>query len=197
MKRSSSIFGFILMAAFFLTAGSAWASDLSCSEELARQMSVAASTAGVEINLDQLVVSSKQDLTVAATTIQGYEQIPATALPKGVNAGFLYLDVPNSGIEKGFYTVRASAREEDVQIGEFEGTVELISVDGKVAAVLPAKMDAFSLTVPTVPSGKALPRSTAEVTPRRRWNENYVIIDYWCPNGSHFVFVIFFDPFWP
>ena len=61
-------------------------------------------------------------------------------------------------------------------------------------SVLPAKMDAFSLSVP---AELPYPRTTVDAGARRKWNENYLIIDYWCPNGTHFVFVVFFDPFWP
>lgn len=194
MKRSKSVFVMVLVAALLGVAGSAWAADVSCNEELTRQIGAAASAAGVAVHLDQLVTVSTQGATVAATTVQGYEQVPATDLPKGVDAGFLYLDAPSSGIPTGFYTVRASAKAGDVRVGDFDGTVQLVSKDGRVAAELPAKMDAFSLSVPAeLPS----PRTTVDTSARRRWNENYIIIDYWCPNGTHFVFVVFFDPFWP
>lgn len=194
MKRSKAVFVLVLIAALIGVAGSARADGQPCGEELARQIGTVASAAGKSVHLDQIVTVSAPGATVAATTIQGYEQVPATDLPKGVDAGFLYLDAPSSGIPTGFYTVRASAKAGDVRVGDFDGTVQLVTPDGEVAAELPAKMDAFSLSVP---AELPYPRTTVDAGARRKWNENYLIIDYWCPNGTHFVFVVFFDPFWP
>jgi hypothetical protein len=119
-----------------------------CNDELRASLAEAAAKAGVPVNTDDILTSAREGVTLATATVTGYEQVPASALPEGVNAGFIYLDAKDSGIPAGFYTLRASASPDALRIGEFPGKVELVSVDGQSVASLPASIDAFSLEVP-------------------------------------------------
>lgn len=133
-----------------------------------------------------------EGVTVATTTVTGFEAVLASTLPGGVNAGFIYLDAVDSGIPAEFYTLRASAAPEALRIGEFPGKVELVSASGAVAAALPASIDAFSLQVPDPPL--PFPRTTISQDlertddatgsinrARRGWRITFTIR---CPNGA-------------
>jgi hypothetical protein len=66
-------------------------------------------------------------VSFAGTRIAGFEDVPATRLPEGADAGFIYLDAPASGIPTGFY--RLNARAEAPRLGSYDGSVGLISAD--------------------------------------------------------------------
>lgn len=179
--RKSRFFVFALVAALIFVAGSAWAAGPSCSDQFKVPLAEAAKAAGVAVNTDSVVTTSGEGYTIAATTIQGYEQVGASALPGGVDTGFVYLDAPGSGIPSGFYTLRTTADAGSVRVGEFDAKVELVGADGSVAAALPARVEASSTEVPN-----PLPyeRTAIQISSRPRWND-YIIIDiiYFCPNG--------------
>lgn len=189
-----TFFVFALIASLAFVTDSAWAQE-PCNEELRTQLLEAAGQAGVAVNPDDILTSVSEGGTVATTTITGYEDVPGSALPGGVNAGFIYLDAPGSGIPAGFYTLRASAQPEDLRVGAFPGRVELVSASGAVAANLPASIDAFSLEVP---NPLPFPRTTitqdlqrtevANLTAKaRRWR---ITITIRCPNGTTIRFTI-------
>jgi hypothetical protein len=162
-----------------------------CSDELKEQVAAAAEERGISIDADGMLTVVREGVTFAAATISGFEQVPARDLPQGVDFGFVYLDAPGSNLETGYYTLRASAAEEDVQVGRFGGTVELVDERGKVAARLPATVDAHSLDVPDplpyartiVGGGVRLPDPS---TDRIIWIFGW----FHCPNGMWVCFDI-------
>ena len=174
----------------FLT-GSAQAQS-PCDNELREQLVAAARKTGIEVNADDIVTSVGEGVTLATTTVAGYEAVPGSALPEGVNAGYIYFEAEGSGIPAGFYALRASAEASALTVGEFPGRVELVSPDGKVAATLPATVDAFSLEVPRP---LPFPRTTIQQdlqktddagngtigAKRIRWT---ITITIRCPNGT-------------
>ncbi len=152
----------------------------------------AARQAGVELNREQTVTASSPGVSIAGTSIAGFEQVPATELPAGVRAGFIYLDARESGIPAGFYQLKVQAREP--KEGTYEGTVSLISMEGKEVAILPASMETWSMDVPD-----PLPFEQTRMEIQRHIDlgdkdgvgrRDYVIIIYHCPNGTTFVFII-------
>lgn len=162
--------------------------DTSCADNLATQLQAAAEARGISIQTEQMLTISRPDATFVSASVTGFEDVPATELPNGVDFGFAYLDAPGSGLPAGYYTLRANAV--DVRLGQFDATVQLIDDDGNVAAELAGVVDAFSLDVPeprpfaqtVVGGGVRLPDPTSD---RIIWISGW----YFCPNG----WVICFD----
>ncbi|MFP2911041.1 hypothetical protein ACLESD_39605 [Pyxidicoccus sp. 3LFB2] len=153
------------------------------------QLIKAAEEAGVKLNREEIVTASSKDVNFVGTSIEGFEQVPATDLPKGVDAGFVYLDAPATGIPAGFYRLNAHANEEDIQKGTYQGTVGLIGADGKEVARMPATMETSSLSVPN-PLPYARTRMETRVggigSPDRH---EIIIIVIHCPNGTTIVII--------
>jgi hypothetical protein len=150
----------------------------------------AADKAGVKLNVEQIVTASSEDVTFVGTSIEGFEQVPATDLPKGVDAGFVYLDAPKSGIPAGFYRLNAHADEKVIQKGTYQGTVGLIGADGKEVTRLAATMETSSLSVPNpLPYARTRleTRIGGQTTPDR---QDIIIIIIHCPNGTTIIIVI-------
>lgn len=157
MSRSKLFVWALVVASLTFITGSAWAQDSSpCNAELREQMRVSAEAAGISINTDDIVASEGDGITLATATIAGYESVPPSALPEGVNAGFIYLDARDSYIPAGFYTLRASTQESIEKPGLFQGSVDLVSADGTIAATVPSSVDVFS---PEVPNPLPFPRT--------------------------------------
>ena len=162
-----------------------------CSDELKERVAEAAAERGISVDTEGMLTVVREGVTFAAATISGFEQVPARDLPRGVDFGFVYLDAPGSNLATGYYTLRASADEGDIQVGRFDGTVELVDANGKVAANLPATIDAQSLDVPNplpyartvVGGGVRLPDPS---TDRIIWIFGW----YHCPNGMWVCFDI-------
>lgn len=194
----NKFFVLVLAASFAFLSGSAWAQD-SCNEELRAKLADAAKEAGVDVNTDDILTSVGEGLTVATATITGYEGVPGSALPGGVDAGFIYLDAEGSGIPAGFYSLRASANRGDLRVGEFPGTVDLVDADDKTVARLPATINAFSLSVPEpLPFPRTIITQDVQRTDgagggdsltakARRWT---ITITIRCPNGTTIRFSI-------
>jgi hypothetical protein len=189
-----TFFVFALIASLAFVTGPASAQE-PCNTDLRARLLDAANQAGVAVNPDDILTSVNEGGTVATTTIAGYEGVPGSALPGGVNAGFIYFDAPGSGIPAGFYTLRASAQQEDLRVGGFPGRVELVSAGGEVAANLPASIDAFSLEVPnplpfprtTITQDLQRTGGSATLTKAFRWR---ITITIRCPNGTTIRFSI-------
>lgn len=162
-----------------------------CSDELRERVAAAAEERGISVDTEGMLTVVREGVTFAAATISGFEQVPARDLPSGVDFGFVFLDAPGSNLATGYYTLRASADEGDIQVGRFGGTVELVDAGGKVVANLPATIDAQSLDVPNplpyartvVGGGVRLPDPS---TDRIIWIFGW----YHCPNGMWVCFDI-------
>jgi hypothetical protein len=153
------------------------------------QLRQAARQAGVAINSDSLFVIAGEGVTFVAASTAGFENVPVTALLKGVTVGFAYLDAPGSRIPSGFYTLRATAAA--VQLGRFAATVELVSSRGAVAAKLPATVDAFSLSVPQpLPFAQTMVGGSLQPQDPRTRPADVLSPWFFCPNGWVFCFNI-------
>lgn len=152
----------------------------------------AAEEAGVPLNHAQTVTASAEGVTFAGTSVAGFEQVPATRFPEGVDVGFVYLDAPRSGIPAGFYRLNAHANEEDIQKGTYRGTVGLISGEGKEVARVPAQMDTWSMEVPS-PLPFERTSLEARIQPRDFGHpaaDRIIIIIIRCPNGTTIVIIL-------
>lgn len=168
---------------------------------IAQAMARAAARADVSVNLDSLTQGTGNGATVVIGSITGMERIPATELPRGVDAAFAYLDLPagpggvKPNLPAGYYTFRVSASMQTVEEAlkasggvppdttSPEGRasvsgaeVELIDAQGRIAAVVPAQLGVFSLTVPPE---AARQRTLVEPTIGARYINVWIV----CPNG--------------
>jgi hypothetical protein len=143
----------------------------------------AANTARVSINREQTVTASAPGVSFAGTSVAGFEQVPATQLPRGADAGFIYLDAPTSGIPAGYY--RLNARAANPQLGTYEGTVSLISMEGKEVARVPATMETWSMEVPRpLPYAQTAMDVHVSHDPSTGGEPSRIIIIIYCPNGT-------------
>jgi hypothetical protein len=148
----------------------------------------AAAEAGVKLNQEQTVTATAPGVSFAGTSIAGFEQVPATQLTKGADAGFIYLDAPETGIPTGYY--RLNARAEAPQLGTYEGTVGLISADGKEVARVPATMETWSMEVPsTLPYAQTRMSAQLDRDPMGEQPARIIIIIR-CPNGTTIIIII-------
>lgn len=168
---------------------------------IAQVMARAGARAGVSVNLDSLTQGVGNGATLVIGAINGMEGIPATDLPRGVDAAFAYLDLPDGpggvkpNLPSGFYTFRVSAGLRTVEEAlkasggvppdttSFEGRpsvpgaeVELIDAQGRVAFVVPARLGVFSLSVPPDATKQ---RTLVEPTIGARYINVWIV----CPNG--------------
>ena len=160
----------------------------SCEDPKA-QFAAAAAEAGYPIHSEETVVLSHQDITLVASSLAGYENVPSSGFIEGADMGFMYLDDPSSEIPTGYYRLNAQASVDSIQVGEYAGAVRLIDADGQTVASLPANFQTSSLDVP---AELPFPRTTVSAyvsrVPRSTivWTE--VIFD--CPNGTRTIFHI-------
>jgi|SRR4051794_10221038 hypothetical protein len=168
---------------------------------VAQAMARAAARAGVSVNLDSLTQGTGNGATVVIGAITGMESIPATELPRGVDAAFAYLDLPTGpggaqpNLPAGYYTFRVSASSQTVDEAlkasggvppdttspdgrpSVPGAkVELVDARGQVAAVIPGQLGVFSATVPP---DAAKQRTLVEPV----IGAQYILVWVVCPNG--------------
>lgn len=168
---------------------------------IAQAMARAAARAGVSVNLDSLAQGSGNGASLVVGAMSGLEGVPAMELPHGVDAGFAYLDLPDGpggvqpNLPAGFYTIRVSATPQVIEEAlkasggvppdttSFAGRpsvpgaeVELVDAQGRIAAVVPARLGVFSLTVPP---DAAKQRTLVEPTVGARYINVWIV----CPNG--------------
>ncbi len=179
----------ILILGCFLAVPAFSAPGMSMEE----QMHMAAAKAGVRIQTEEMVVLSRDRATFAVAVIDGFEHVPATSLPKGVDFGFAFIDAPQSGIETGYYTLRATAP--DPQLGENEATVQLIDRFGRAVSEQPSVIDVFSMELPDDPAAE---RSVvgASLETNEAFRLIRIEIYIYCPNGVIICFALHIDPFW-
>lgn len=203
VKQSLKAFG--LVAAILLTSGPALAGETRLAAYMPRadtqpatagactdprgDLIAAASAARVPINVEQIVTATSEKVAVTATSVAGFEQVPATRFPVGVDVGFVYLNAPESGIPAGFYRLNARASSTDVRVGTYPGSVSLFSGDGREVARLPATMETSSLQVPQpLPFARTLVDARIDTSnpaaPAR------IIIIIRCPNGTTIIIII-------
>lgn len=178
---------FAVLAAVLFSAGPAWAAETesTASTDAERKALLeAANRAQVPINFEQIVTATSENVALVGTSIAGFEQIPATQFANGTNIAFVYLDLPASGIPAGYYRLRTTAARQDITVGNYPGTTEFISQDGKVVARLPSSIDTTSLQVPNpLPYPRTLVDATIEESDAKRLTLT-LTIRVRCPNGS-------------
>lgn len=142
---------------------------------------------GVSVRTERMIHFARAGALWFAAPAANLESIPATELPRGVNLGVAYFDLPGQKFRKGFYKIRVFA---DVkQVGRFEGKGQLISDKGEIVGEFPAKVEVTSMTVP---EGARSQLTTVSICTGAACNtggavESGVGGDYWhcstCPNG--------------
>ncbi|MCE9672660.1 hypothetical protein LY474_33115 [Myxococcus stipitatus] len=147
----------------------------------------AARAAGVSLNLEQLATATTEGALLVGTSIAGFEQVPATRFPQGVDVGFVYLDVPASAIPVGYYRVNVTADAKDVRVGTYPGVARFFGLDGGEVASVEVSIETSTLSVP-VPL--PFPRTLFEIRAgyeRGGLTGNFKqkkMLTYFCPNGS-------------
>jgi len=147
----------------------------------------AARAAGVSLNLEQLATATTEGALLVGTSIAGFEQVPATRFPQGVDVGFVYLDVPASDIPVGYYRVNVTADAKDVRVGTYPGVARFIGLDGSEVASVEVSIETSTLSVP---APLPFPRTLFEIRAgyeRGGLTGNFKqkkMLTYFCPNGS-------------
>lgn len=180
-----------LLAAYVPRADEAPA-PLAC-VDLPGDLIQAAASAGIPINQGQIVTATSETITAAATSIAGFEQIPATRFPQGVNVGFVFLNAPSLGIPAGYYRLNATANAQDIRVGSYGGAVGFFSPSGAQVARLPATFETTSLSVPSplpFPRTQVSLRIDTEQITGAAQRRSYLVIIIHCPNGTTIVIVI-------
>ena len=171
-------------------------------KQIQRDMVAEAEAAGTSVDPDSLLDASGNGALVVAGVTAGLAKVAPSTLTKGVDMGFLYLDLPHDSggvqpdLPAGYYTLRATASQKVLDAalaasgGEapdpaatdtapsVEGAqIDLVDTDGKVTTTLPGRISVWSLDV--APDA-AKERPTVEVVSGAR----SITIWYRCGNGS-------------
>lgn len=117
---------------------------------IAKAMRRAASRDGLRIETAGMSVVSKDGATMAAATILGLEQRPATDLVDGIDTGYIYMDGATH-LDPGFYLVRVTTR--TAELGDNVGVIELLDRSSTVVWREPTIINIRSLTLPERPDG--------------------------------------------
>lgn len=120
----------------------------SVAQDPRTQLLTAAAQASIPLHTQELMVLTHGAKSFAVAPIQGFENIPATALASGVDMAYAYINFPGSSVPAGSYKLRGRAPSGSIRAGEYDGTLELIDSYGNVAASLPMTINTFSTTVP-------------------------------------------------
>ena len=110
------------------------------------QLLAASAAAGVQVHDEEVFTLSRGTEAVTVAPIVGWENVPATALPNGVDFGFGYFATREPNVPAGYYRLRAFAN--PTGPGTVAGRVQLINRAGAVVAELPAEIEVHSMTVP-------------------------------------------------
>ncbi len=152
-------------------------------EEVVEVMQEAAEEAGVSIDTEGILIASRHStssslgMSVVAAGIEGFQDIPATELPNGVDFGFLFFDGVSPDLPSDFYTLRVTALE-PVGLGEIDGLVEFINPQGDVTFQVVITIEVDSLVIGAFEVTKIeiriefLPSGKIKIT-----------LDYICSNG--------------
>lgn len=119
-------------------------------DHIAKAMHRAAAQNGLRIETAGMSLVSKDGATMAATTILGLEQRPATDLVDGIDTGYIYVDGATH-LDPGFYLVRVTTR--TAELGENAGVIELMDRSSTVVWREPTIINIRSLTLPERPDG--------------------------------------------
>lgn len=139
------------------------------------QLLEASKAAGVNIHADEVFSVSRGSESFIGAPIAGWETIPATALPNGVDFGFAYFSTEEPRVPAGYYRLKGFA---DVRaVGTVKGRVQLLDRSNKVAAELPAEIQVHSMTVPAEASSQRSFLTAITTGDRHR-------IWFRCPNGE-------------
>jgi hypothetical protein len=125
---------------------------------------------GIPVRTDRMVHFAQGGATFFTAPAESLETVPAAALPRGVNLGVAYLDIPGDSLAAGFYGLQVFA--DPRQVGTVAGRLQWIGADGKVAAEVPATVNLRSLAPPertatpsTITLSAPCPSDTENVPP--------------------------------
>jgi len=188
MNRRCLILSFALVAGILGSLASARPAAAQI-DPLAEKLASSAEAARISINTEETATLTAPGVTLATSSIKGFEQVPATDFAKGADVGYLYLDAKGSGLPAGNYLLRAHADEKAIQVGDYDGTVDLVDADGKVVRTLKADISTSSLSVP---DPLPFPRTRVSTSVDNGAGggggaqQRIIIIHIWyhCPNGS-------------
>jgi hypothetical protein len=139
------------------------------------QLIAMSQAAGVQVHPQEVFTVSRGNETVTVAPKVGWEQVPATALPNGVDFAYGYFSTAELNVPRGYYTLRAIAN--PTGVGTVPARVQLIDRAGRVAAEIPAEIEIHSMTVP---AEAALSRSFVSAIVSGRQQGIWLR----CPNGQ-------------
>ncbi|MEM6797407.1 MAG: hypothetical protein AAF725_25785 [Acidobacteriota bacterium] len=162
-------------------------------DQAREQLQSAADERRIAIETREMLTLVREDITLLVASLEGFEQVPATAALDGVDVGFAYIDAPRSDIPTGYYTLRASAQ--DVAQGRIESQVHLIDDSGRTVGEFPAEMAVRSLEVPDNPEYN---RTVVGGEVDADHESGFRRISVWiiCPNGWAFCFTVHSFDYW-
>ncbi|WP_147445434.1 hypothetical protein [Corallococcus aberystwythensis] len=144
----SSLVAALLLSAPALAGESRYAAAAAAAcSELKTELVQGAKEQGLAINEEQIGTLTSDQGAVVATNIAGYEKVPASEYEKGVDAAFVYIDSPESGIPAGHYRVNVRANPEDIKVGKYKAIASLIDKDGKEVAQRATVIETFPSAV--------------------------------------------------
>jgi hypothetical protein len=113
--------------------------------DLVSMLLASAEERGIAIDTSDALSLFNGKVGMVAAPIESFARVPATDLPRGVDAAFAYFSARRD-LPAGFYTLRVTAP--DVRLGENAGAVQFLDSSGKVVAERKATILVHSLTVP-------------------------------------------------
>ncbi|RKH60698.1 hypothetical protein D7X55_25720 [Corallococcus sp. AB049A] len=151
--RSSLVAALLLSGSAF--AGESRYASAACTE-LKTELVQGAKEQGVALNEEEIGTLTTDKATVVATSIAGYDKVPATDYEKGVDAAFVYIDSEEAGIPAGHYRVNVRANKEDIQVGRYKAIATLIDKDGKEVAQRATVIETFPSAVKSARYGSPM-----------------------------------------
>jgi hypothetical protein len=154
---------------------------------------------GVPVRTERMVHFAQASASWFAASAASLERTPATELPRGVNVGVAYFDLPGQKFPKGFYKMRVFA---DVkQVGQVDGRAQLINEKGKIVGELRAKVDVKSMTLPERPTSRLTAVTLCTGAACNIGGGTPPIVGFWacyaCSNGFTVCLSVgFHDEFW-
>jgi len=150
----------------------------------------------VPVRTDRMANFAQPGVSWFAAPAANLETIPATELPRGVDIGVAYFDLPGQKFPKGFYKIHAVA---DVKlVGRVEGKAQLINEKGETVGEVPATVEVKSMTVPADVGSRLTTVSICTGAACNIGGGTPPITGFWacqsCPNGWHACFYVGFLP---
>ncbi|RKH17751.1 hypothetical protein D7Y27_31475 [Corallococcus sp. AB004] len=154
--RSSLVAALLLSGSAFAGESKYASAAAAACTELKSELSRSAKEQGLAIDEAEIGTHTSEQATVVATSIAGFDKVPATEYAKGVDAAFVYIDSEEAGIPAGNYRVSIRANPEDIKVGKYKAIASLIDKDGKEVAQRATVIETFPSAVKSARYGSPM-----------------------------------------